>query len=295
MREEPAQVHKKRGRKMAIEFINIEKSFGDTKALSDICLRFEEGRIYGLLGRNGAGKSTLLNILTGRIFKDSGEVLIDGISAPENDAAQGKLFMMGEANLFPENMTAKRAFSCVKDFYPGFDKDNAYKLSELFGLDIGKKINKLSTGYCSIFKIILALSVNTPYVAFDEPVLGLDANHRDLFYRILLEKYTKNPFCAVISTHLIEEIAHIIEHVVLIKSGRVIRDEDTEALLSSGYTASGPKSLVEAFTQGRNVIGKEVIGGLSCVYILGPTPARAPAGIELGKPDLQKLFIRLTD
>ena len=62
---------------MAIEFINIEKSFGDTKALSDICLRFEEGRIYGLLGRNGAGKSTLLNILTGRIFKDSGEVLID--------------------------------------------------------------------------------------------------------------------------------------------------------------------------------------------------------------------------
>ena len=63
---------------MAIEFQHISKRFADTRALEDVSLTFEEGKIYGLLGNNGAGKSTLLNILTGRLCPDSGTVAVDG-------------------------------------------------------------------------------------------------------------------------------------------------------------------------------------------------------------------------
>ena len=79
---------------MAIEFQHISKRFADTRALEDVSLTFEEGKIYGLLGNNGAGKSTLLNILTGRLCPDSGTVAVDGAPA-DSDAALGKLFLVG--------------------------------------------------------------------------------------------------------------------------------------------------------------------------------------------------------
>ena len=106
-----------------------------------------------------------------------------------------------------------------------------------FVLNTSSRISALSTGYLSIFKLVMALSVNVPYVLLDEPVLGLDANHRELFYRILLAKYGEKPFTVVLSTHLIEEVASIIEDVVILKEGKVIRNESREELLSKGYTA----------------------------------------------------------
>ena len=86
-----------------------------------------------------------------------------------------------------------------------------------------RDVRTLSTGYKSIFKLVLALSVNVPYLFLDEPVLGLDANHREMFYRILLEKYIEEPFTIVISTHLIEEVASVIEHVVILKDGKIVK------------------------------------------------------------------------
>ena len=103
-------------------------------------------------------------------------------------------------------------------------------------MDTRKKAVTLSTGYKSIFKIILALSLDVPYLLFDEPVLGLDANHRELFYKLLLESYGEKPKTILIATHLIEEIAHVIEHIVIIKRGEILRDEPVETLLESGYT-----------------------------------------------------------
>ena len=109
----------------------------------------------------------------------------------------------------------------------------------------------LSTGYKSIFKLILALSVNVPYLFLDEPVLGLDANHREMFYRILLEKYIEEPFTIVISTHLIEEVASVIEHVVILKDGKIVKNCATEELLAGGYRISGKKEMVDHMEPGR--------------------------------------------
>ena len=102
---------------MAIEFQHISKRFADTRALEDVSLTFEEGKIYGLLGNNGAGKSTLLNILSGRLCPDSGTVTVDGAPAG-SDAALGKLFLVGEKNLYPDDMKVKRALDTAAVFYP---------------------------------------------------------------------------------------------------------------------------------------------------------------------------------
>lgn len=282
---------------MAIQLQNISKSFGQVQALKGVGTVFEENRIYGLLGRNGAGKSTLLNILTNRILPDEGAVLVDGESGLENDQAQSKIFLMSESTLHPVAMRVSGALRWARAFYPNFDGDYAKKLLGDFGLAPKSKISGLSTGYHSIFKLILALSVNVPYVLLDEPVLGLDANHRELFYKRLLEKYAENPFTVVLSTHLIEEVANLVEDVVIIKEGEILRQESRETLLAGGYTVSGGAAAVESYIQGKQVLGVDSLGGLRTAYVLG-TPdqtGESAKDLEFGPMDLQKLFIQLTN
>ena len=95
--------------------------------------------------------------------------------------------MMAEQNLFPESMKVKGALKVTADFLPSFDLELAMSLAKKFDLPLSKKVKALSTGYSSILRLVLALSAGTPYVIFDEPVLGLDAQHRDIFYRLLME------------------------------------------------------------------------------------------------------------
>lgn len=279
-----------------IEIKGVTKDYKNTRALNDINLRFEENKIYGLLGRNGAGKSTLLKIISNRIFSNSGSITVDGENAVENDSALSKIYLMSESNLYPTKLKIKQAFKWTKEFYPDFDTEYAMKLSKEFGLNVNKNIRSLSTGYNSIFKIIIALSVNTPYVFLDEPVLGLDANHRDLFYRFLIEKYAQNPFCCVISTHLIEEVSTVIEDVVIIKNGEVIRNQTRDSLLESGSTISGAARAVDEFIKDREVIGFDAIGGLKTAYIWGKVDkSEVPEELEISAMDLQKLFVQLTN
>lgn len=279
-----------------IEVVNISKRFKDTVALDHVNLFFEEEKIYGLLGRNGAGKSTLLNVISNRIFPDEGKVLMNGMPVRENDQALEQIYLMSEKTLYPESMKIKEIFKWSKEFYKNFDIDFAMNMAEQFRLDVKKKVKGLSTGYTSIFKNVIALSVNVPYVFLDEPVLGLDANHRELFYRILIEKYSENPFTAVISTHLIEEVSSVIEDIVIIKNGQVIRSETREDLLGRGYTVSGNGVLVDKYLRGKEVIGSDVLGGLKTAYVIGrPDRANLPDGLEITGLDLQKLFIQLTN
>ena len=255
----------------------------------------EEGKIYGLLGRNGAGKSTLLNVLTQRIFPDWGSVTVDGEPIEGSDRALSKLYLMSEKLYYPENMKVKDAFKWSRVFYPEFDWEFAWSLAGAFQLNTGAKVSKLSTGYSSIFKIVVALSTNAPYVLLDEPVLGLDANHRDLFYKTLLARYAERPFTAVISTHLIEEISHLIEDVVILHHGQVLEKGNREGLLSGGYTVSGPKGLVEAYIRGKRLLGTNTLGGLMSAYLQGvPDRASLPQGLELSSLDLQKMFVLMT-
>ncbi len=282
---------------MSIEIRNISKHYGNTCALDQVNITLEENKIYGLLGRNGAGKTTLLNIITNRIFPDhGGEILLDGMSSRENDIALQKIYLMSEKNYYPEKMKIKNIFQWTGNFYPAFDMEYAMNLAEQFELNTNKNVKTLSTGFTSIFKVIIALSVNTPYVLLDEPVLGLDANNRDLFYKLLIDKYSRNPFTIVISTHLIEEVSNVIENVLIIKKGKIIKNETRDELLAKGYTVSGSASLLDQYVEGRNVIGIDTLGGLKSAYILGELDrSQLPEGLEITRLDLQKLFVQLTN
>ena len=276
---------------MAIELKNVSKSFGGVHALSDVSLSFGGGKIYGLLGPNGAGKTTLLNIITNRLYADCGEVLIDGESAPGRDRALGKVYMMAEQNLFPDSMKVKGALKITADFIPSFDLELAMELAQKFGLPMNKKVKALSTGYSSI--LLLALSANTPYVIFDEPVLGLDAQHRDMFYRLLMEHCGGGGQTVILSTHLIQEAAPLIEHAVIIKGGKILRDASAEELTGAAHTVSGPAGLVDGYIAGRQVLNTTAIGGLKTACVEGEPDSRVPAGLEVSAMGLQDYFISL--
>ncbi len=279
---------------MSIEIKNVSKSFGDIRALDGVSLTLGDNKIYGLLGNNGAGKSTLLSILTGRLYPTEGAVALDGELIKNNDAALHKVYLVTEQNLFPEDMKVKKAFDTAALFYPDFDRAYAEKLAEKFGLGLKRKIKDLSTGYSSIFRLILGLSVNTPYLIFDEPVLGLDAQHRDLFYRILLEKYGKTPCTIIISTHLIAEAAQLIEHAVIIRNGKILKDCPQEELTADAYSVSGPTALVDRFVADKRVLSATNLGGLKTACVQGKRETLVE-GLEFAPINLQDYFISLME
>lgn len=283
-----------------IEIKGICKRYGSTLALDNVDLTLEPNRIYGLLGRNGAGKTTLLNLISNKIFPTQGEIVIDGANVLENDQALSKIFYMMEASLYPSSLRVKEAFRWSKEFYPDFDMNYALNLSEKFGLNMNKRVKELSTGYGSIMKAIIALASNASIVIFDEPVLGLDANHREMFYRELVASYSLRPKTIIISTHLIEEISEVLEEVIIIKDGRIILKQPVEDLLSQAYTVSGEAAQVERFIEGKRCVSGETLGKFRAVTVMEclQNSDRALAReleLDLSGVELQKLFISLTN
>ncbi|HYE11706.1 MAG TPA: ABC transporter ATP-binding protein [Patescibacteria group bacterium] len=283
-----------------IEIKSITKDYGDTKALDNVSLTIEPNKIYGLLGRNGAGKTTLLNLITNKIFPTEGSIKIAGEPVLENDKVLKNIFYMMERNLYPEALKVKEIFKWTKEYYLLFDIEYANKLSDRFGLDINKKIRSLSTGYASIFKAIVALASNADILIYDEPVLGLDANHRNMFYKELLANYSEKPKTIIISTHLIEEVETVLEEVIIIKEGKLIEKKPVEDLLASAYVISGEASKVDEYLKDKTYIEEEHMGKYKSATVIeniqykNETLARK-LNLDFAKVELQKLFISLTN
>ena len=129
---------------------------------------------------------------------------------------------------------------------------------------------------------------------FDEP-LGLDVVARSLFYEHLLADYAEHPRTILISTHQIDEVSRLL----VLDQGRLIIDEETEALRSRAFTVTGSASQVATFTEGRTQIGGEQFGALVSAMLLGNADAgerrqAAALGLELTPVSLQQLIIHLT-
>ena len=282
-----------------IEIKGVSKYYGKTCVLKDVSVTFEENKIYGLLGRNGAGKTTLLRLITNRIFLDKGEILIDGENITENDNAIGKIAMMSEEKLIPENMKISDYYKWYKEFYPKFDMDYAMDLSKRFGVKANKTSNEMSTGYTSIYKVIAVLASGAEILVFDEPVLGLDANHRELFYKMVVEGYIKEPKTIILATHIIEEVSELLESVVILKDNKVITNNEVEEMLDKVYTISGLSINVDEFIKDKICLNTEAMAAFKAVTIEGELTEDdrkkiKELSLELSKVELQKLFIYLT-
>lgn len=279
---------------MSLAIKAISKNYKEKKALSHIDWTIQPEKIYGLLGRNGAGKSTLLNIIANRSFASEGTIMLDDQFVVDNEVALNRIYLMSEDNLYPGNLKVKKCFQLTADFYGDFDWELAEEMVAGFGLGQKMSLRKLSTGYRSIAKLIMALCVPADYIFLDEPVLGLDANHRDLFYQYLLTAYAKRPRTFVVSTHLIEEVANLLEEVIIIDEGKVLREAATEDIQAAGKVISGPKEIVEGVTKGLKVIGQEELGGMVSAYVEGFTPHNLPESVSITPLNLQTYFVQLT-
>ena len=281
-----------------IKIDNLTKRYGQTIALDNVSLTLERGKIYGLLGRNGAGKTTLLNLMTNKIVPTSGEITIAGQSVEENDAVLNRIYHMSEETLYPPSLRVREVFRWSREFYPKFDPDYAEQLAQRFELNTRKRVKELSTGYTLICKAILTLASNAEILLFDEPVLGLDANHRDMLYKEILANYIDNPKTVIVSTHLIDEVADVLEEVIIIKQGQIILKRPLEELLVSAYTVSGEISQVEKYIAGKKCVGGDILGNFKSVIVFDDERNQSLAkslNLELGKVELQKLFIGLTN
>ncbi|GGI64165.1 ABC transporter ATP-binding protein [Limosilactobacillus caviae] len=276
---------------------NIVKKYRRTTVLNNISFNLEPAKIYGLLGRNGAGKTTLLNIISNRIFPTSGEVRIGGESINDNDELLNKIFLMSEANLYPREMKIAQTFDLADVAYGSFDYDLADRLLTAFELSGNAKVTNLSTGQRTASKLIVALAVNAEYVLLDEPILGLDANHRELFYKELVKSYQEKPRTFVLSTHLIEEIQQLVEHVLILDKHQIIINDDLDDLLAKAHAISGPAKLVDDYTAGLKVLKSESMGNIKTSYVFDHLNDERPIPdqVKLDHYDLQHLFIYLTD
>ncbi len=281
-----------------VEVSNLTKRFGAFTAVNGVSLRLEEHGIYGLLGRNGAGKTTIMQLLTGQDFATSGEIRVFGQSPVENASVLEQISFIKESQKYPEDFQVRHVFKSAPWFFANWDAEFAERLIADFRLPLKRRIKKLSRGQLSAVGVIVGLASRAPLTFFDEPYLGLDAVARQLFYDRLLEDYAEHPRTIVLSTHLIDEVSNLLEHVIVIDEGRIIIDAPADELRGSVTNLVGPVTAVETFLQGRDVLHRDGIGGLASVTIAALTPeettAARAAGLELSPVSLQQLVIRKT-
>jgi ABC-2 type transport system ATP-binding protein len=283
----------------AIELRQVTKTYRDATALDNVSLRLEGDRIYGLLGRNGAGKTTLMSVLTGQGFQSSGEALIFGQRPYENDGVLSRICFIRESQKYPDDFTAKQAFRSAALFFKNWDQDFAERLVDDFQLPLKRRIKKLSRGQLSAVGVIIGLASRAEITFFDEPYLGLDAVARQIFYDRLVEDFAEHPRTIILSSHLIDEVANLLEHVVLIDRGRIIMDDDADSIRGTAFSVAGNASTVQSFVAGREVLHRESLGSLASWTVEGRlTEAErgeaAELGLELAPVSLQQLVVRKT-
>jgi ABC-type multidrug transport system, ATPase component len=281
-----------------VEVRGLTKRFGSLAAVDDVSFRLEEGGIYGLLGRNGAGKTTLMSLLTGQEFASSGSISVFNESPVENARVLEQVCFIKESQRYPDDFKVKHVLRTAPWFFPNWDQDFADQLVKDFRVPLNTKMKKVSRGQFSAVGVIVGLASRAPLTFFDEPYLGLDAVARQLFYDRLLADYAEHPRTVVLSTHLIDEVSDLLEHVLLIDDGKLLVDSPADELRGSATTIVGARDAAERFVGAREILHRDAIGGLVSLTVAGLSPqekqAAKAAGLELGPVSLQQLVVRLT-
>ncbi|WET77878.1 ABC transporter ATP-binding protein [Amycolatopsis sp. QT-25] len=282
-----------------ISTTGLTRRYGDHLALGDVSVDIREGKITGLLGRNGAGKSTFLRIVTAQEFASTGSVRVFGENPVENERVLQRLVFVREDQQFPD-FKVRHALSAASWFYPNWDAELADTLLRDFDLPTKRPIKKLSRGMRSALSITIGLAARAELTLLDEPYAGLDAVARQLFYDRLLDDYSAHPRTVLLSTHLIDEVADLLEHVVMIDKGRVVLDAPADELRGSAATVSGPATAVESFVAGRHVLHRRKIGSRASVTVADAFDAAAKARaqalhLKLEPLSLQQLMVHTSN
>ncbi|WP_379137145.1 ABC transporter ATP-binding protein [Paenibacillus sp. sgz500958] len=283
-----------------VEISNLTKTYGKFKAVDNVSFTIEQNQIYGLLGRNGAGKTSIMHMITAQLFPSSGQLKVFGEEPYENNRVLNQICFIKESQRYPDNFRIMDVLNVASLLFPHWDEAYAQSLLQDFRLPVDRRMKKLSRGMLSSVGIVVGLASRAPLTIFDEPYVGLDAVSRGLFYDRLLEDYAENPRTIILSTHLIDEVSRLLEHVIVIDQGKLIIDEDAETLRGRAQTVVGAAAKVDSFVSGRQVIHREPLGGLLSATIMGNMSSAdfkqaAELGLEFSPVSLQQMIVHLTN
>ena len=210
-----------------LKITNVTKKYHHFKALNNVSMTLESGKIIGLLGPNGSGKTTLIKIINGLLKDYEGEVLVDGKNVGID--SRKIISYLPDENYFQDWMYIKDVLSIFSDLYEDFDKENCLTLMNRFKLDKGMKIKEMSKGMKEKFQLSLVMSCKAKLYILDEPIAGVDPAAREVILDVILNNYEEDAL-VLISTHLISDLETIFDDVVFLKDGEIVLHQSTEDL-----------------------------------------------------------------
>jgi len=283
-----------------VEVSGLSKRFGRKEALRDVSLRVKRGQVFGLVGENGAGKTTLIQHLLGAYQAKTGSVRVFGID-PVYDptAVLARIGYLSEDRDLPKWMRVRELMRYTQAFYPNWDPAFAEKLREEFGLAPEAKIGNLSRGELARAGLLAALAHRPELLLLDEPSSGLDAVARQHILAAVVRTVADEGRTVVFSSHLLEEVERVADHVAMVHEGRVVLDMSMDEV-----KARHRKYIVRAKEAGRpkpelpGVIRAEGDGREWCmvcegeeVIFVGAAQAAGCEVVEAAVPTLEAIFV----
>jgi ABC-2 type transport system ATP-binding protein len=219
--------------KSAASVKGLTKDFGNGKGVFDVSFAVQPGEIVGFVGPNGAGKSTTINAITGLIKPDSGTFSLFGheLNQVTIHTVLRKVGIMYSEPTLEESKTARQIFDRTAALLGKDCTETWQEMSRQFDLDVDKKVKKLSLGNKKKVQAIRALMHNPELIIMDEPTSGLDPIVKDSFMD-LLRTAAQNGASVLLSSHDLTEVQHVSSRIIMIKSGKVILDDNTANILN---------------------------------------------------------------
>jgi len=224
-----------------LEARGLTKVFSGVTALDDISFSLEPGRIVGLLGPNGSGKTTLIKLANDLLVPTRGEILIDG----KKPGIESKKIVsyLPDRMYFDDRMRVNECVDLFTDFYENFDAARAHAMLSQLGIDTNARFKTLSKGTKEKAQLCLVMSRRAKLYLLDEPIGGVDPAARDYILSTILKNYDPGS-TVLISTHLISDVEKILDDVLFLSQGRVVKQQSADAMRE----ASG-KSIDEVFRE----------------------------------------------
>ncbi|MBK8857258.1 MAG: ABC transporter ATP-binding protein [Opitutaceae bacterium] len=215
-----------------IETHQLSRRYWRTEALRDLTLAVPAGSVSALLGANGAGKTTAIKVLMNLLPPSGGEARVLGVDSRRlGERERAQIGYVSENQVLPPWMTVRQLLDYCRPFYPTWDRDLETKLMTQFDLPAERKIKHLSRGMRMKAALLSSLAYRPKLLVLDEPFSGLDPLTRDDLVRGLLEAAVHGEWSVLVSSHDIEEVERLADHVSLLDAGRLQFSESTVALL----------------------------------------------------------------
>ncbi|MBQ9994109.1 MAG: ABC transporter ATP-binding protein [Clostridia bacterium] len=220
----------------------------DKFELKNVSFSLEKGYIMGFIGRNGAGKTTTLKSMLGLVHPDSGSVSMLGKDFAENElfCKQNIGCVFGEFDYYPHKKLSTIA-KVVSKFYDNWDEDVFNSCISRFGLDIGKRVDELSSGMRVKFALALALSHDARLLILDEPTSGLDPVSRDELLDIFRSVIEDGEHSILFSTHITSDLEKCADYITYIRDGEIIMSEAADELIDSHRLVRGTLVQLEQY------------------------------------------------